>query len=168
MPPKEIVVWPHKALRAEMLMVDPTSGSTAQIYQDLADTLEKYKGAGIAAPQIGENIRMFLIASWVAEADSVLPLVFINPEVTWTSEDTMVEKEGCLSFPDVWLNVRRPVKCKIKAEGLAGNRFEVEASGLYARALQHECDHVNGKLMVDFVAKFKQEAVKKKLKRQKR
>lgn len=165
---KEIVKWPHSALRSEMQMVDPTSGSTAKVYQDLADTLDKYQGAGIAAPQIGENIRMFLIAGWIAERDAILPLVFINPEITWLSEETMVEKEGCLSFPDIWLNVRRPTSCKIKAEGLDGNRFEVDANGIYARALQHETDHINGKLMVDFVSKMKKEAVKKKLKRRER
>ena len=148
--------------------MDPTSGETARIYQDLVDTMDSRKGAGIAAPQIGESARMFVIAPWVADAEDGLPLVFINPEIIWVSEDLAIEQEGCLSFPDIWLNVKRPVSCKIKAFGLMNNEFEVEATGLFARALQHEADHLNGKLMVDFVAKFKKESVKKKLKRRQR
>ena len=148
--------------------MDPTSGETARIYQDLADTMADRRGAGIAAPQIGESARMFLIAAYAAGLDQDLPLVFINPEITWVSEDTEVAEEGCLSFPGVWLNVRRPKACKIKAWGLMNNEFVVEADGLYGRALQHEMDHLTGKLMMDLVPKFKQEALKKKFKRRKK
>lgn len=165
---KDILEWPHRVLRSDTHELDPTSGETARIYQNLVDTMESKKGAGIAAPQIGEPAKMFVIAGWVAEADDGLSIPFINPEVIWVGEETMVEPEGCLSFPDIWLNVRRPTQCKIKAYGLDGYTFEVEASGLYARALQHETDHLNGKLMVDFVSKMKKEAVKKKVKRRKR
>jgi len=165
---RKIVEWPSLALRSDTHDLDPTSGETAKIYQDLVDTMESRKGIGIAAPQIGEPAKIFVISAFAAESDDLLPIPFINPEITWLGEDTMVEQEGCLSFPDIWLNVRRSLRCKIKASNLSGGIFEVEADGLYARALQHETDHLNAKLMVDFVSKIKKESVKKKLKRNRR
>ena len=128
---KEIVKWPSLALRTDTHSLDPTSGETARIYKDLADTMAKANGAGLAAPQIGEPAKIFLIANWIVEAEDGLPMIFVNPEVTWLGEDTMVEQEGCLSFPDIWLNVRRHLRCKVKAEDLDGKVFEVEAKGLY-------------------------------------
>jgi peptide deformylase len=165
---REIVEWPSLALRTDTHDLDPTSGETARIYQDLVDTMESRNGVGIAAPQIGEPAKIFIISAFAAESEDPSPIAFINPEITWLSENTMVEQEGCLSFPKIWLNVRRSLRCKIKASGLSGDLFEVEAKGLYARALQHETDHLNAKLMVDFVSKIKKESVKKKLKRNRR
>jgi peptide deformylase len=165
---REVVQFPALVLRAETHDLDPTSGETARIYQDLVDTMESRNGVGIAAPQIGEPAKIFVISAFAVGGDDHIPMPFINPEITWLGEETMVEQEGCLSFPDIWLNVRRSLRCKVKAYGLSGNVFEVEADGLYARALQHETDHLNAKLMVDFVSKIKRESVKKKLKRNRR
>lgn len=149
--------------------MDPTSGETARIVTDLEMTMLKLNGAGLAAPQIGEPASVFVIAPQIAGNPPGSPaLVFVNPGVRWCSEEAAFDKEGCLSFPDIWLNVKRPVACKVMADGLDGYKFEVEAEGLYARALLHEIDHLAGRLMVDFVSKMKQEAVKKKMKRRKR
>jgi peptide deformylase len=125
-------------------------------------------GAGLAAPQLGEPVGIFLIAPWVAEAERPDPLVFVNPEITWVSEEKVREKEGCLSFPDIWVFIERPARCRVQATNMEGAEFTVEAGGLFARALQHEFDHLNGTLMTDFFGKLKQDMIRKKLKKKRR
>jgi peptide deformylase len=90
-------------------------------------------------------------------------VVFINPEITWTSDETTTEVEGCLSFPGIQVPITRPQKIYIQAINLDGNVFGGEAQGFYARALQHEHDHLNGKLMIDFVGSRKKDMITRKL-----
>ena len=164
---RKILIWPNRKLSGISLAVEEGEDIT-ELVQDLTETMESRDGAGIAAPQVGENVGVFLIAPYIAGLDGDDPQVFINPELTWVSEEKVKEQEGCLSFPDIWIHIERPAKCRMKATNMDGEEFEVEADGIYARALQHEFDHLNGTLMTDFVGKLKQDMVRKKLKKLKK
>ena len=164
---RNILVWPNRKLSDVSLAVEEAF-PLVSLVQDLTDTMESRDGAGIAAPQIGINVGVFLIAPHIAGIEGDDPQVFVNPELTWISDEKTKEMEGCLSFPDIWIHIERPEKCKMKATDMDGEEFEVEAEGLYARALQHEFDHLNGTLMTDFVGKLKRDMVRKKLKKKRR
>jgi peptide deformylase len=123
-----------------------------------------HNGLGIAAVQIGDPTRMFLVEPTLAGlSENDEPLAFINPEILWTSEETDKSDEGCLSFPGIYVPVERPVKARVRALGIDGQRFEVEGEGLYARCLLHENDHLTGQLLVDFVGPLKRQMIKRKL-----
>ncbi len=93
------------------------------------------------------------------------PVVFINPELVWLSDETETADEGCLSFPGVYVSIKRSLRARVRAIGLDGQAFEMERDGLCARAFQHEADHLNGRLLVDFVGPLKREMIKRKMRR---
>lgn len=138
------------------------------LYQDLVDSMYAENGLGIAALQIGDPRRMFIVEPKLAgRAESDPPVAFLNPEVIWTSDEQQDSEEGCLSFPEIYLKVKRPLRAKVRAMGLDGEMFELEGEGLLARCLLHENDHLTGKLLVDFVGPLKRQMIKKKLQRSK-
>ena len=101
------------------------------------------------------------LESLSAETDP--PLCFINPEVIFTSDEQQDSEEGCLSFPDIYVKVKRPMRAKVRATDIEGKIFEAEGEALMARCLLHEFDHLTGKLLVDFVGPLKRQMIKKKL-----
>jgi peptide deformylase len=122
----------------------------------------------MASLQLGDPRRMFIVEPKLAgRAETDPPLCFMNPEVLETSEEVQDSEEGCLSFPDIYIKVKRPMRCKVRALGIDGNVFEIEGEGLLARCLLHENDHLTGKLLVDFVGPLKRQMIKKKLQRHK-
>jgi peptide deformylase len=121
-------------------------------------------GLGIAAIQIGDPARMFLVEPKLAgRNENDPPVCFINPEILWTSEETQMSDEGCLSFPDIFVQVERPMRARVRATDIDGTTFEIEGEGLLARCLLHEYDHLSGKLLVDFVGPLKRQMIKRKL-----
>ena len=164
---RDMVVWPDPRLRAPSVAVTDFGAPLRQLYQDLVDTMYVEKGLGIAALQIGDNRRVFIVEPELAgRAKDAPPVAFVNPEVVWASEETQKSDEGCLSFPDIYIQVERPMKARIKAQDLEGNWFECEGEGLMARCLLHEYDHLTGKLLVDFVGPLKKQMIKRKLAKQ--
>jgi peptide deformylase len=164
---RPIVIWPDARLRQETRDVSDINDDVRALYRDLVDTMYAKSGLGIAAIQIGDPRRMFLVEPTLAGRDPKDdPVAFINPEVVSTSEDTDRSDEGCLSFPGVYVPVERPLKATIRATGLDGEPFEVTGEGLMARCLLHELDHLTGKLLVDFVGPLKRQMIKRKLARQ--
>ena len=121
-------------------------------------------GLGMAAPQIGDHRKMFIVEPKLAgRAETDLPVCLMNPEVIETSDEMQDSEEGCLSFPDIYIKVKRPMRCKVRAMGLDDQLFEIEGEALMARCLLHENDHLTGKLLVDFVGPLKRQMIKKKL-----
>ncbi len=164
---RPIVVWPDPRLREETKTVDSISDEIRELYKDLWDTMVAYQGIGIASPQIGVPVKMFLLDAMVATGqEDAPPLAFINPEVISTTSETDKSDEGCLSFPGIYVPIERPLKAAVSAIGLDGAPFELEGEGLLARAILHENDHLTGKLMVDFVGPLKKQMIKRKLKRE--
>lgn len=162
----EVVKYPDPRLREETFAVAEINDAIRQLVRDLTDTMYSLNAAGIAAIQVGRLERIFLIDGKVATgSEAADPLVFINPEVVETGKGLVIAEEGCLSFPDVYVDVKRPRWAKVRAMNVEGEFFEAEGDGLYGRALQHEHDHLTGKLMIDLVGMVKKEMIKRKMKR---
>jgi peptide deformylase len=164
---RPVVVWPDDRLRQPSVAVeDARAESVRVLYKDLVDSMYAENGLGIAALQLGDARRMFIIEPKLAgltETDP--PIACINPEIIEVSEEQQDSEEGCLSFPDIYIKVKRPMRCKVRYLGLDGQTHEIAGEGLMARCLLHENDHLTGKLLVDFVGPLKRQMIKKKLQR---
>jgi peptide deformylase len=161
---RPVVIWPDDRLRQASVAVGPVDDSLRELYRDLCDSMYAENGLGIAALQLGDPRRMFIVEPKLAgRAETDPPVAFINPEVLWTSPETEDSEEGCLSFPDVYIKVERPLRARLRATGIDGAVFEMEGEGLLARCMLHENDHLTGKLLVDFVGPLKRQMIKKKM-----
>lgn len=125
------------------------SDELRQLVADLFTTMYAAKGIGLAAPQVGRTERVAV----VDVHDN--PLVIINPEVVVAAGKTVKGEEGCLSIPDIYGDVERPERVRVRAMNLDGETFEVDADELFARCLQHEIDHLHGKLFIDYLSVLK-------------
>ncbi len=142
----KIVEYPNEILRKISEEIkDPTSVEIKQLILDMIQTLRSNNGLGLAAPQIGKNLRICII-----EIENEL-FVLINPEIKTLSKEKIPSEEGCLSIPNKFLNIQRHKRVKVKATDLNGKKQIIRARGLLARAIQHEIDHLNGVLIVDRV-----------------
>ena len=165
---RPVVVWPDDRLRQPSVAIGDIDASVRELFQDLVDTMYAENGLGIAALQLGDPRRMFIVEPKLAgRPETDPPVAFINPEIIETSDEQQDSEEGCLSFPDIYIKVKRPMRCKIRATGLDGQLFELEGEALLARCLLHENDHLTGKLLVDFVGPLKRQMIKKKLQKAK-
>ena len=161
-----MVIWPDPLLRQPSVAVAAVDDSVRELYRDLCDSMYAENGLGMAALQLGDARRIFIVEPKLAgRAETDPPLCFINPEVVETSEEMQDSEEGCLSFPEIYIKVKRPNRARVRATGLDGQVFELEGEGLLARCLLHEFDHLTGKLLVDFVGPLKRQMIKKKLQR---
>lgn len=146
---KKILKFGDEKLRTPSKEVHKVSKKIQILVHDMLETMYAQNGVGLAAPQIGENLRIFVIDVSAPE-DPIDPIVFINPKIIKKS-GAMVGNEGCLSFPEVFVNVKRYSKVTVKALDSRGKSFVIEApeNSLLARAIQHEFDHLDGILFVD-------------------
>ncbi len=146
-----LITLPAQSLRERSVEVESSKIGTPELQlfiDDLIFSMHQADGVGIAAPQVGKNLRIFI----VNHTDSAR--AYINPEIIKTSESTMMNEEGCLSVPDVWGLVPRAKKISVKALDRHGRRLELSAKGYLAAVFQHETDHLNGILFIDRVKEF--------------
>ncbi|MFN3788720.1 peptide deformylase [Massilia sp.] len=136
-----------------------------QLVSDMAETMYDAPGVGLAATQVDVHERVVVID--VSETSDKL-MVFINPEITWASEEKQVYDEGCLSVPGIYDGVERPARVKVKAHDVEGKEFELEADGLLAVCIQHEMDHLMGKVFVEYLSPLKRNRIKAKLQKEER
>lgn len=122
-----------------------------KVSQDMIETMHKAKGLGIAAPQVGINARVFIVTFDYGQKDE-RQVVMVNPEITFFSEEKDIAEEGCLSLPKVFGNVERPTEIVVKYKNIKGQEMTLRLSGLNARVVQHELDHLNGVLFIDKLA----------------
>ena len=146
---RKVVKYGEPCLRAKSKEVHKISKKIQILIDDLYDTMYATNGVGLAAPQVGENLRVFVIDVGV-DAKSMNPITFINPKII-KKEGAVNSYEGCLSFPEAYSNVRRYSYVKVKALDIKGRPFVIEAKegSLLARAIQHEFDHLDGVLFID-------------------
>jgi peptide deformylase len=162
-----ILRYPDPRLRQKCADVTSFDARLHALISDMTETMYLANGAGLAAIQVGEAVRLFIIDPEVAGGELNDPvLVFINPQLVEISEEAQTGDEGCLSFPGVFVPVKRGMRAKIRALDAQGKTFEVEGDELFARALQHESDHLVGRLLIDMVGPVKREIIKRKLKKE--
>lgn len=147
----DIRVLGDPILRQETHVVPGVTDDLRRLIDDMFDTMHKAHGIGLAAPQVGRRERVAV----VDVNDGTGPIVLVNPEVVASSADTDRSEEGCLSIPDVFGDVVRPIRVTVRALDRGGQPFEIEAGGLLARCLQHEIDHLHGKLFIDYLSVLK-------------
>jgi peptide deformylase len=160
-----ILEFPDSRLRTIAKPVTQFDGALQQLIDDMFETMYAAPGIGLAATQV--NVHKRLVVMDLSE-DKSEPRVFINPEFESLTEQMDQYQEGCLSVPGFYENVDRPQKVRIKALDRTGQPYELVAEGLLAVCIQHECDHLNGKLFVDYLSSLKRDRIKKKLEKQHR
>lgn len=166
----EVLAYPNEFLRKKAQPVARFDESLRALVRDMEDTMAAEDGLGLAATQVGVDLQLLLVHPLAFRGDDAQDepvVVLINPEVVWESPERNTAEEGCLSFPDVFIPVSRPLKVRLRARHLDGGEFEIEGEGLGARALLHEVDHLHGVVMIDHVSFLqRQRALKKHQKNQ--
>jgi peptide deformylase len=158
---REILILPDKRLRLNSEPVKRVDAGIRALVEDMFETMYAAPGIGLAGIQVGVAKRV-VVMDLSKKDEAHKPRVFINPEITWTSEEKSTHEEGCLSIPDYYEEVERPTAIKVKYLDLDGKTHEIGASGLFATCLQHEIDHINGVLFIDHISKLKRDRVVKK------
>ena len=161
----EILEFPDPRLRKKALPVINVDAALKQTIADMFETMYSASGIGLAATQVNIQKRLLVIDLAEEEAEPN-PLVFINPEVTVLDPEPFRHEEGCLSVPGYYEFVERPRKVLVNALDKEGKSFEIEAEGLLAVCVQHEIDHLNGKLFVDYLSVLKRQRIKSKLEKE--
>jgi len=161
----EILEYPDQRLRTIAKPIKEVTADISKLIDDMFETMYEAPGIGLAATQVDHHIQL-IVMDVSEEKDS--PLVFINPEITILDGDSETMQEGCLSVPGFYEDVDRVEHVLIKALDRNGQAFELEARGLLAVCIQHEMDHLNGKLFVDYLSALKRNRIKKKLEKQHR
>ncbi|TBV06899.1 peptide deformylase [Stutzerimonas kirkiae] len=155
-----ILEFPDPRLRTIAKPVEVVDDGIRQLIDDMFETMYAAPGIGLAATQV--NVHKRVVVMDLSE-DKSEPQVFINPEFEYLTEEMGQYQEGCLSVPGFYENVDRPQNVRIRALDRDGQAFELLAEGLLAVCIQHECDHLNGKLFVDYLSTLKRDRIKKKL-----
>ena len=158
---RDIIILPDKRLRSVSKPVNQIVDDIRTLVADMFETMYEAPGIGLAAIQVGVPSRVIVMDLSKREAEAE-PRVFINPEITWSSEEQSLYEEGCLSIPDVHEDVERPARVKIRYLDLEGKPHEEDAEGLFSTCIQHEIDHLNGVLFIDHISKLKRERITKK------
>jgi peptide deformylase len=156
----EILEFPDPRLRTVAKPVETVDDALRKLIDDMIETMYEASGIGLAASQVNVHKRLLVID--VSETRDQ-PLVFVNPEITPLTENLAPYEEGCLSVPGFYEKVERPSRVRINALDRNGEPFEIETDGLLATCIQHEIDHLDGKLFVDYVSRLKRDRIKKKL-----
>ena len=165
-----IYTYGQHVLREDTEPVEGPSEALKTLVRDMLETMEGAEGIGLAAPQIGRRERVFVVdltrmfdAPEDAEHYPPQPMVFVNPEIVWESDEACDFEEGCLSIPDLRENVRRPVAIRIAYRDADFVPHEIEVDGLLARVIQHEYDHLEGILFVDRISSFRRKMLGRRL-----
>ncbi len=159
---RSILQYPDKRLRTPGERVETFDEELRTLIDDMAETMYAAPGVGLAAPQIGVSKRLFIIDVATGEDEPSDLRVFVNPEIV-EKHGEVVWEEGCLSFPGVHEEIDRAERVKVRAQGRDGVTFELEADGLLAIAIQHENDHLDGKLMVDHLSLLRRRLVHRQM-----
>jgi len=164
---REILTEPNKILRQKSSIVEKVDKDIQKLMDDMLETMYAAPGIGLAAIQVGVAKRIIVLD--IAPKDSPRnPMYFINPEIVQRSENHVTYEEGCLSVPGQFAEIDRPEKCHIKYLDYQGEKKEIKAEGMLATCIQHEMDHLEGILFIDYLSKLKKSMIIKKLSKQKK
>lgn len=160
---RPIVLYPDPVLLARTREVETIGDDVRTLVRDMVETMHAAPGIGLAANQVGVDLRVCVVDLSVGEDPAALK-VFINPEIV-AAEGAETDEEGCLSFPDVTIEVERATKATVRALDLDGKPFTVTGDGLLARALQHEIEHLDGRVFIMNLSPLKRELVKRQIRK---
>ena len=159
---KDIITVPDETLKKISDPVTRVGINEKRFIKDLFDTMYNSNGIGLAAVQVGV-LKRILVIDVSAKDEKKKPMAFINPIIKKTSNDTAIYEEGCLSIPDTYIEIERPKVCEIEYIDLDGKKKNLKCDGLLSTCLQHEINHLDGKLIIDFLSKLKKDLIVKKL-----
>jgi len=162
---KTILTEPNKLLRQISQPVERVGDAERELMNDMLETMYAANGIGLAAIQIGVPKRI-IVMDLSKEENKKLPMYFVNPLIIKKNEEKTIYEEGCLSVPNQFAEIQRPSKCEIEYLDFNGDKQNLEAEGLLATCIQHEMDHLEGILFIDYLSKLKKEMIIKKLSKQ--
>lgn len=164
---REILIEPDPILRKKSDPLEKVDDELRKLLDDMIETMYEAPGIGLAAVQIGILKRLIVIDTSKKD-EKKNPIFLINPEITYKSTNTSLYEEGCLSLPGHFAEIERPAECHLNYIDYFGKEKKLEAKGLLATCIQHEVDHLNGILFIDYLSKLKKDMIIKKLKKQKK
>jgi peptide deformylase len=165
---RTILIHPDPRLKKVTAPVAQVTDEVRRLADDMLETMYDAPGIGLAAPQVGVMSRLLVMDCVKEEGATPRPMVLINPEVLWTSDETSVYDEGCLSIPDQYAEVERPAEVSVRWTGLDGKIAEETFAGLWATCVQHEIDHLDGKLFIDYLKPLRRQMITRKMQKLKR
>ena len=161
---REILIVPDPRLKQVSQPVERVDDEVRALMDDMLETMYAAPGIGLAAIQVGVPERV-IVMDIAKQDEPKAPRYFVNPEILWKSEETAPYEEGCLSVPEIYDEVERPAKVKVRYLDYTGEAVEEEAEGLFAVCIQHEIDHLNGVLFIDHLSRLKREQAVKKVRK---
>lgn len=161
---REILTVPHPLLKQVSQPVDKVDDALRALMDDMLETMYDAPGIGLAAIQIGAPHRV-IVMDLAREGDDPAPRFFINPEIVWKSDETQLCEEGCLSVPDIYDEVERPIQVKLRYLNYQGEPVEEDAEGMFAVCIQHEMDHLEGILFIDYLSRLKRDRAVQKVRK---
>ncbi|MFY0680810.1 MAG: peptide deformylase [Thalassovita sp.] len=165
---RSILIHPDPRLKKLCAPIDDVSDALRTLADDMLETMYDAPGIGLAAPQIGILERVIVLDCVKEEGEAARPLAMFNPEVIAASDDKSTYEEGCLSIPDQFADVERPAEVTVRWMDLNGGEQEETFAGLWATCVQHEIDHLNGKLFIDYLKPLKRQMITRKMQKLKR
>ena len=167
---RDILIHPDPRLKKVCDPVPEVTEPLRQLADEMLETMYAAPGIGLAAPQIGVNARMLVMdcAKREDEEGSARPMCLINPEITWEAEALSEHEEGCLSIPDIYATVTRPEAVRVRFLDQTGAEQEETFEGIWAVCVQHEIDHLNGKLFIDYLSAMRRRMITSKMQKLKR
>ena len=159
---KRILLEPDPILRKKCQPIENVDDELRKLMKDMLETMYKAPGIGLAAIQVA-ILKRVVVVDISKDDQEKHPLFFVNPEITYRSKETSVYEEGCLSLPGQFAEIERPAECHLKYIDFNGKEKELKADGLLSTCIQHEVDHLNGVLFIDYLSKLKKDMIIKKL-----
>ena len=164
---RKILIEPDPILRKKSDPLDQVDNEVRKLLKDMLETMYDAPGIGLAAVQIG-ILKRIVVIDISKDEKKKEPLFLVNPEIIYRSKETSVYEEGCLSLPSQFAEIERPAKCSLKYIDFNGKEKKLEAEGLLATCIQHEVDHLDGVLFIDYLSKLKKDMILKKLTKHKK
>jgi peptide deformylase len=165
---RPILIIPDPRLKRACDPVTEITPEIGRLAEDMLETMYLAPGVGLAAPQVGVTKRL-LVMDCVKDPEATpRPMVLINPVTTWASEDVTVYEEGCLSIPDQYAEIERPAEVRVRWTALDGTEQEEQFAGLWSTCVQHEMDHLDGKLFIDYLRPLRRQMIVRKMEKLKR
>lgn len=163
----DVITAPDPRLKAKALPVATVDDSAQRLMADMLQTMYAAPGIGLAAPQVGAHLRI-IVVDCARDGEPAQPHKLVNPELVWHSEELATFSEGCLSLPEHYADVTRPARIRVRYLDAQNEIRELEADGLLATCIQHEMDHLDGVLFVDYISPLKRNIILRKLAKAKR